>query len=62
MKLFLIGLLNDIICGSLFVIGTVITWKYGFISGIISYAFAYLYLDLHSYIDKKYNYPNNWFI
>ena len=61
MKNFLYGCLNNISIATIFITATIISMK-GIIYGIIAYFIAFICLDLHSYIDKKLNYPNNLFI
>lgn len=56
------SILNNFIPGLLFPIATIICINDYYIIGTIIYAFAYIGLDLHSYIDKKLDYPNNIFI
>ena len=53
--------LNNLIPGILFPLATIIC-STNYVIGIIIYIIAYASLDLHSYIDKKLDYPNNLFI
>ena len=61
MRNLIYGVINNLIPGLLFPIATIIN-MHNYIAGIILYIIAYASLDLHSYIDKKLNYPNNLFI
>ena len=61
MRNFIYSFINNLIPGLLFPTATIIC-AHNCIIGIIVYIVAYASLDLHSYIDKKLNYPNNLFI
>jgi hypothetical protein len=61
MKKFIYSVLNNLIPGLLFPTASIIC-THNYIVGIILYIIAYTSLDLHSYIDKKLNYPYNIFI
>ena len=61
MRNFIYDVINNLIPGLLFPTATVIC-AHNYIIGIIIYILAYISLDLHSYIDKKLDYPNNLFI
>ena len=61
MKKFIYSVLNNLIPGLLFPTAAIIC-THNYIVGIILYIIAYASLDLHSYIDKKLDYPNNLFI
>ena len=61
MKKIFLSILNNMVAGSAFVVATFIS-THSMIWGVIGYVIAYMYLDLHSYFDKKLNYPNNLFI
>ena len=54
--------LNDLIPASLFTLATCYLCSDFIIIEAIMYIAAFLSLDLHSYIDKKLDYPNNIFI
>ena len=54
--------LNDLIPALLFTLATCYLCSDFIIIGAIIYIAAFLSLDLHSYIDKKLDYPNNIFI
>ena len=53
--------LNNICVAILFILATKIG-EHNIVYGVIAYVVAFICLDLHSYIDKKLNYPNNIFI
>ena len=58
---YLSSLLNDMLVCLIFILATKIA-ELNVIYGTIAFIIGYLCLDLHSYIDKKLNYPNNLFI
>lgn len=60
MKKSILGYLNNLIPGLLFTTAGGISSN-NVILGIVIYIVAFLSLDLHSYIDKELNYPNNIF-
>ena len=62
MKTIAYSVLNNLIPGILFPTASIIFCNGHETIGFIMYIFAYISLDLHSYIDKKLNYPNNIFI
>jgi hypothetical protein len=53
--------LNNLLVAVLFILSTKIAER-DIIYGLIVFCIAFPCLDLHSYIDKKLNYPNNIFI
>ena len=53
--------LNNVMIGSAFVAATYLCMN-NVIWGLIGYVVSYMLLDLHSYIEKKLGYPNNYFI
>jgi hypothetical protein len=61
MKTVIYSTLNSLIPGILFTVAAVVC-PTNYVIGIIIYIIAYASLDLHSYIDKKLDYPNNLFI
>ena len=61
MKGLCINILNNLMIGSAFTLSTFIS-LYSTIFGILAFVISYILLDLHSYIDKTFNYPNNLFI
>jgi len=61
MKKFFYSFLNNISVAFAFIIATKIADS-NIAYGIIAWFIAYFILDHHSYIDKKLNYPNNFFI
>lgn len=61
MRTFFYSTINNIMVAWVFTLASVICCK-NIIYGCIAYLIAFIYLDLHSYIDKKLNYPNNLFI
>ena len=60
-KEFLYSLANNAMTVITFVVATKAV-EYNPILGIITWIIAFISLDLHSYVDKKLNYPNNIFI
>ena len=61
MKNFILSGLNDIMVAVTFILATKISDR-NLLYGCIAFILAYIILDLHSYNDKKLNYPNNLFI
>ena len=62
MKSFIVSCLNNLMVALAFVLATKISENGNFLYGIIAFILSYIVLDLHSYNDKKLNYPNNLFI
>ena len=61
MKILFYTFLNNLMVVLNMVLAVKITDS-NFILGIFAWVIAFICLDLHSYIDKKLNYPNNLFI
>ena len=62
MKNLILSTFNKIMAGSGFIIATFISTHSTMICGIIAFMCAYIILELHTYFEKKLNYPNNIFI
>lgn len=61
MKNFIYSCLNNLFIAIVFILAVKIC-NYNVVYGVIAFVVAFACLDLHSYIDKKLNYPNNIFI
>lgn len=58
---FILNFLNNVLVGIFFILATMVSSENVFL-GVISFTVAFIYLDFHSYIEKKLNYSNNLFI
>lgn len=61
MKNFWLSVANNIMVAFGFITADHLTSK-SIVLGVIAFGIAYAILDLHSYFDKKMDYPNNIFI
>ena len=62
MKKIFLSALNKIMVGSGFIIATFSSTHLTRIWALVAFICAYIILDLHTYFEKKLNYPNNIFI